>query len=81
MHVDFLSVYDDSFGLGQEIEKNTFVGSREGEENVAHHYITDEGIQELTCKFSTVHVNKSVYHFGLHNIQFSEKVFDVTAVK
>lgn len=78
---DFLSVYDDSFGLGKEIEKSTFVGSREGEEGVAHHYTDERGIQELTGKFSDVTVNKSIYHFNMNESEFSQKVFDVTAIK
>lgn len=40
-----LSKEDVSYGLGEVVEKDTFVGSREGEEDIPHHY-TD--IKELT---------------------------------
>ena len=78
---DFLSVYDGSFGLGREIEKNTFVGSREGEEGVAHHYTDEEEIRRLTAKFSDVKAGKSIYHYQWHQSDCFEKVFDVTAIK
>lgn len=35
---DILSTEDDYNGVGQEIEANTFIGSREGEEDVSHYY-------------------------------------------
>lgn len=51
---DFLSIEDDSFGIGEEVEKNTFIGSREGEENIPHHYTDVLEINELFKNFKEI---------------------------
>lgn len=51
---DILSIEDDSFGIGEEIESNTFVGSREGEEDIPHHYTDIEELNDLLKGFSEI---------------------------
>lgn len=76
---DIISKEDKSYGLGVEIEKNTFVGSREGEEDVPHHYTDEKELQILLNQFSAVEINKSIYK--ICELKVSECCFDVIAVK
>lgn len=79
---DLLSIEDDSFGLGEEIEKNTFVGGREGEEGIPHFYTTDKEIKELFKKFEEVKVSKTDYIFELiDGKEFISKAFDICCLK
>lgn len=79
---DILSIEDDSFGIGEQIEKNTFIGGRDGEENIPHHYTNEEEMRELFSRFSEVVVNKSEYIFDLgKDKEFVSKVFDIKAIK
>lgn len=55
---DFMSIEDDSFGVGEEIEPNTFIGSREGEENIPHHYTNGEELNKLFENFSEIKIQK-----------------------
>ncbi|MFL0253166.1 class I SAM-dependent methyltransferase [Clostridium neuense] len=79
---DFLSTLDTSYGIGTEIEKNTFIGSRTGEENIPHHYADENELKALLNNFSFANINKSIYSFyDSKNNQYSSRVFDVIAVK
>ena len=79
---DLLSIEDDSFGLGEEIEKNTFVGGREGEEGIPHFYTTDKEIKEFFKKFDEVKVSKTDYIFELiDGKEFISKAFDICCLK
>lgn len=79
---DILSKEDSSYGLGEEIESNTFIGSREGEETVPHHYSDENEIKLLIDKFSKATVLKSIYSFKASDgIEYESKVFDVAAIK
>ncbi|WP_411676004.1 class I SAM-dependent methyltransferase [Caproicibacter sp.] len=78
---DFLTRYDSSYGLGREIEENTFLGSREGEAEIPHHYTDEKEIETLTSDFSDVKVQKSIYSYTYDGRSLAEKVFDVIAVK
>lgn len=49
---DILSKDDLSYGLGEAIEENTFVGSREGEEGIPHHYTNIKELEKLLEKFN-----------------------------
>lgn len=49
--LDMLSKDDMSFGFGKAIEENTFVGSREGEEGIPHHYTDKEELKKLLKDF------------------------------
>lgn len=58
---DFMSIEDDSFGIGEEIEKNTFIGSREGEENIPHHYTDEIELKELFMNFEVMKILRNEY--------------------
>lgn len=55
---NFLSIEDYSFGIGEEIEKNTFIGSREGEDNIPHHYTDIIELKDLLNNFSETKIKK-----------------------
>ena len=79
---DFLSVEDDSFGIGEEIEKNTFVGSREGEENIPHHYTDVIELNELFNSFREIKIQKNEYHIIIDSERkIKSRVFDVLTYK
>lgn len=79
---DMLSKEDSSFGLGEMVEENTFVGSREGEEGIPHHYTDIEELKKLLEKFYEVNIYKNEYIIdGLNDEKYCSKVFDVIAFK
>lgn len=56
---DFLSTSDSSYGVGQEVERNTFVGEKPGEEDVPHHYTTREELVHLFAEFADVKIRSA----------------------
>ncbi|MFH1456116.1 MAG: class I SAM-dependent methyltransferase [archaeon] len=72
--LEFMSVNDKTYGKGREIEKNTFIGSMIGEEEIPHHYFTKEEIKKLFSKFSKTNISATTY-FG------KIKAFDVESFK
>jgi ubiquinone/menaquinone biosynthesis C-methylase UbiE len=70
---DYVSIEDETYGLGTEIEANTFIGSRAGEENIPHHYSAKAEINELYSRFSEVKVTDVEYILsvgsGIHKIK------------
>lgn len=48
---DLPSVTTESYYLGREIERNTFMGEKPSEEDVPHHYTTKEEITRLFSEF------------------------------
>lgn len=64
---DILSIEDHSFGHGQEIEPNTFVGSREGEEDIPHHYTDIEELERLLEGFSKVNIQQNEYNIIINS--------------
>ena len=56
---DFLSVSDSTYGIGEEIEKNTFLGAKEPEEGVPHHYTTREELLRLFSQFRELKIRSS----------------------
>lgn len=78
---DFLSKEDESYGLGEMIEDNTFIGGREGEESIPHHYTDVDELKALMNKFFSVEVNKSIYKFNIAPKEHTSKCFDVVAIK
>lgn len=80
--VNFMSIEDDSFGLGKEIEKNTFVGSREGEENMPHYYTDIDELKELFKGFRKIEVFKNEYRFSIDSINtIRSRMLDVVGYK
>lgn len=61
---DFVTVEDDTYGVGEEIELNTFVGGRKGEENIPHYYTTLEELDEWFEGFSEVEIFPRIYTFN-----------------
>ena len=79
---DFLPVESESYGLGQEIDKNTFVGAKESEEDVPHHYTTREGIKDLFSEFRQLKIRMSTkYYPGGKGKQHFSKRLNVLAIK
>lgn len=78
---DILSVEDDSYGLGEEIEKNTFVGSREGEEDIPHHYIEQRELKILLENYTIEEMQNNEYQIIYNDDKIISKVFDVLATK
>lgn len=78
---DFISTEDATFWLGNQIEPNTFVGSREGEENVPHHYTTVKELKDFLKNFSN-YVIKATENILNYNNQISiSRFFEVIATK
>lgn len=80
--IDYVSIDDENYGKGKEIEKDTFINNVEGEENIPHHYSTKEELSELYSNFLKVNITPIDYHFmdnygGKHTI----KAFVVIAIK
>lgn len=80
--IDYVSKYDENYGKGTEIEKDTFINNVEGEENIPHHYSTIEELKELYSNFSHVEITPVDYYFfdnygGKHTI----KAFVVISIK
>ena len=61
---DFVTTEDPTYGIGEEIAKNTFVGGRPGEEDIPHYYTTREELQTLFAEFSEVTLTDKIYEFG-----------------
>ncbi|WP_160672214.1 class I SAM-dependent methyltransferase [Clostridium sp. C8-1-8] len=79
---DILSDKDESYGVGVEIENNTFIGSRQGEEGIPHHYTNKRELRALLDLFSNVEVNKSIYKLtDLSGNIYVSKAFEVVAIK
>jgi len=79
---DFLSVATESYGLGQEIEKETFIGAKESEEDVPHHYTTRQEIIRLFSEFRQPNVRLSTkYYIGEKGEKHVSKRYNVRAIK
>lgn len=80
--VDFMSIEDETYGKGIKIEENTFKSSMEGEENIIHHYASEEELKRLFAKFNNFTIQANDYQYKndqrkLHTI----KTLDVKAIK
>lgn len=78
---DILSADDMTFGMGTQIEHNTFVGSRSGEENVPHHYATENEVGELLSSFSKYKIDANEYEVQYNNDIINSRLYDVIAIK
>jgi len=79
---DFLSPADYSFGLGREIERNTFIGNKQSEEDVPHHYFTREELIQLFSEYKQVEIRESSRSYqDEKGKRYSREYFDVEAVK
>lgn len=78
---DILSTDDMTFGMGTQIEHNTFVGSRSGEENVPHHYATENEVRELLSSFIKYKIDANEYEVQYNNDIINSRLYDVIAIK
>lgn len=60
---DFVTVDDVTYGLGDKIADNTFVGGRPGEEGIPHYYTTKEDLTLMFEKYSKVNMYDKTYKF------------------
>lgn len=79
--VDYVSIDDETYGLGREVEANTFIGSRPGEEDIPHHYSSKDEIYELYSGFSAVKVTDIEYILSLDSGIHKITGFLVEAIK
>lgn len=79
---DFISTEDESFGLGKKIERNTYVGSRAGEEDVPHYYTDPYELRSIFTGFVTIKIMQNEYHFRMNRGNTSQsRMLDVIAYK
>lgn len=62
-YTDFVIKEDVTYGLGEEIAPDTFVGGRPGEDGIPHYYTTIEELKEFFSVFSDVSVERKTYRF------------------
>ena len=80
--IDYVSIYDENYGKGKEIEKDTFINNVEGEENIPHHYSNIEELKELYSNFSHVEITPVEYHFfDSYESKHTIKAFVVISIK
>lgn len=73
---DFVTVDDETYGLGEEIAADTFVGGREGEEGIVHYYTSKDELCEFFAAFEEVKLTDKVYTFT----DDSSKAYRIVAV-
>jgi len=79
---DLSSVDTESYGIGKEIECNTFVGDKKDEEDVPHHYTTREELTRLFSLFQQYKIRLSTkFHTDEEGREHFSKKFHVKAVK
>jgi ubiquinone/menaquinone biosynthesis C-methylase UbiE len=74
---DFLSISDSTYGIGKEIEKDTFLGAKDEEEDVPHHYSTREELIRLFSRFQGIKI-RATSTMGQNQLR---KYYNVEAVK
>lgn len=79
---DFLSVEDNTYGFGREIEKNTFLGEKKTEEDVPHHYSTQEEVAQLFSHYRRIRITESSdsYTDNTHKL-YTRHYYDIDASK
>lgn len=60
---DFVTVDDETYGIGEEIAPDTFVGGRPGEEGIPHYYTTMDELRTMFSEFSEVKLTDKIYTF------------------
>lgn len=80
---DFLSVSDSTYGLGDEVEKNTFIGAKKQEEDVPHHYSTREELVQLFSEFRQLKIRaaRARAYVDETGQKYIRKYYDVEAIK
>ena len=79
---DFLSVDTESYGIGEEVEKNTFIGDKYDEEDVPHHYATREELLRLFSEFRQLKIRLSTkIYIGEEGEKHFSKRYNIKAIK
>jgi ubiquinone/menaquinone biosynthesis C-methylase UbiE len=78
---DILSINDPSYETGENIEKGTKTGGREGEENIPHHYSTKKELEELLADYSDAKINENKFSYEYDHGNYICVLFEVIAVK
>jgi len=79
---DFVSVADETYGLGKEVERNTFLGAKNQEEDVPHHYSTRKELIQLFSGFGQVKIRAYTdSYIGERGEKHIRKKYDVEATK
>lgn len=77
---DILSRNDTTCGVGNEIEPFTYIGGRENEEDIPHHYVDASELRKLLHGFKSFHLQEVTYQYELNNQQMKSIVFCVDAI-
>jgi len=78
---DFMSTEDSSYGHGEELELNTFVGSVKGEEHIPHHYFQYGELERIFTRFTSVSIRPVEYCCGSSSDRHVIRAYDVRAQK
>ncbi|WP_297426275.1 class I SAM-dependent methyltransferase [Clostridium sp.] len=80
--IDYVSTSDKQCGIGDAIEKNTYINNIKGEEDIPYHYSTKEELEELYSGFSGFFIKPVNYNFFDRNGgSYTIEAFVVIAVK
>lgn len=78
--VDYPSVEDENYGVGREIEKNTFLDNMPAEEKIPHHYSSMEELERIYAKYQHV-ILPVTYQYGKKEEACEIKAFVVEITK
>lgn len=79
---DFLSISDSTYGIGKETERNTFLGAKDKEEDVPHHYSTREELIRLFSEFRELKIRSaSNSYVDERGENYLRQYFNVEAVR
>ena len=79
---DFVTIEDPTFGVGEKIADNTFIGGRPGEENIPHYYTNEDDLKSMFRNFSDVSFIDRTYSFKDDNkVEHIIKAIVVQALK
>jgi len=80
--IDFLSVEDETYGVGKEVERNTFLGAKDQEEDIPHHYSTRAELIQLFSEFQQLKIRASTNSYiDERGKKYIRKYFNVEATK
>ncbi|MBU3191869.1 methyltransferase domain-containing protein [Clostridium bowmanii] len=75
---DFVTIEDSTYGIGKEIEQNTFMGGRPGEEEIPHFYTSKEELNSMFSRYKNINIKDKAYHFG--DIKGNEHIIKAAVV-
>lgn len=76
---DFVTIGDSTYGIGKEIDQNTFVGGRPGEEEIPHFYTSKEELYLMFSGYKSINIKDKSYHFT--DIQGNEHIIEAAVVR